>query len=116
MSHWRDYHMLLVINYFVLTILITRKLVRGSGAVTEVPGGWSNLRRLYEESYNSYLLYCYGNEIKKNCGGVEGADVMTNVYRILAGRTEGKGPLERPKHRVRTEYIWLETMTSYGIL
>jgi hypothetical protein len=27
-SHWLDYHMLLVINYFVLTILITPKLVR----------------------------------------------------------------------------------------
>jgi hypothetical protein len=35
MSHWLDYHMLLVINYFVLTILITPKLVRGSGAVTQ---------------------------------------------------------------------------------
>jgi hypothetical protein len=36
MSHWLDYHMLLVINYFVFTILITPKLVRGSGAVTPV--------------------------------------------------------------------------------
>jgi hypothetical protein len=35
MSHWLDNHMLLVINYFVLTILITSKLVRGSGAVTD---------------------------------------------------------------------------------
>jgi hypothetical protein len=32
---------------------------------------------------------------------------MTNVYRILALTTKGKRLLERPKHRVRTEYIWL---------
>jgi hypothetical protein len=35
MSHWLDYHMLLVINYFVLMILITPKLVRGSGVITQ---------------------------------------------------------------------------------
>jgi hypothetical protein len=34
MSHWLGYYRLLVINSFVLTILIIRKLVRGSGAVT----------------------------------------------------------------------------------
>jgi hypothetical protein len=36
MSHWIDYHMLLVINYFVLTILIIHKLVYGSGAVSSL--------------------------------------------------------------------------------
>jgi hypothetical protein len=54
---------------------------------------------------------------------------MRNAYRILAGKSEGKTPLRRPRHRwednikvglketgSESGFIWLRTGTSGGLL
>jgi hypothetical protein len=59
---------------------------------------------LYSEEF--YILYSSPNIIKQIksrrmrwAGHVARMEEERNVYKVLVGKTEGKRPLERPRHR-----------------
>jgi hypothetical protein len=62
----------------------------------EVTGEW---RQLHDEEL--LTNYCSGDQIEKNEMGWECSRYRETrgVYSVLVGKSEGKGPLERPRRR-----------------
>jgi hypothetical protein len=76
-------------------------LRRISGPKREVDGSWRKLHN--NELYNLYSSPNIVRTIKSRrlrwAGHVADMGEGRGVYRILVGKSEGKRPLERPRHR-----------------
>ena len=75
----------------------------------EVTGEW---RKLHNEELNG--LYCSPNIVRvirsrrmRWAGHVERIGERRGVYRVLVGKTEGKRPLGRPRHKWK-DYIKMD--------
>jgi hypothetical protein len=90
----------------VLSVSEKRELRRGFGPKREeVAGG---LRRLHNDLYTSQnIIMDIKSRMMKFAGHVARMVEMRNMYKILAGKYEGKRPLGRPKHR------WTDNTAKY---